>query len=80
VHVCTGAKEDVFVDCAETQHFIFFFQDNLLTGSSLQDTTAADLAFMLQEKDAEIESLQAALDQREKEKLAHQEELTELRR
>ena len=55
-------------------------QDNLLTGSSLQDTTAADLSFMLQEKDAEIESLQAALNQREKEKVAHQEELTELRR
>lgn len=55
-------------------------QDNLFAGSSLQGTTAADLSFMLQEKDAEIESLQAALDQREKEKVAHQEELTELRR
>lgn len=55
-------------------------QDNMFAGSSLQDTTAADLAFMLQEKDTEIESLQTSLDQREKEKLAHQEELTELRR
>lgn len=55
-------------------------QEKLFPGSSLQGSTAADLSFLLQEKDAEIESLQATLDQREAEKLAHQEELTELRR
>lgn len=52
----------------------------MLADSPLQDTAAADLAFLLQEKDEEIETLQATLDQREKEKLTHQEELTELRR
>lgn len=55
-------------------------QDKLAAGSSLQGSTAADLSFLLQEKDATIESLHATLDQREAEKLAHQEELTELRR
>lgn len=49
-------------------------------GAGLQGTTAADLSFLLQEKDTEIETLQGTLDQREKEKVAHQEELTELRR
>lgn len=48
--------------------------------SSLQDATEDDVSFLLQEKDAEIETLQATLDQREREKVAHQEELTELRR
>ncbi len=46
----------------------------------MQGSTATDLAFLVQERDAEIENLQATLDQREKEKITHQEELTELRR
>ena len=58
---------------------IVLTQDKLVSGS-LQGSTAADLSYLLQEKDATIESLQATLDQREEEKLTHQEELTELRR
>lgn len=58
---------------------MYIVQD-LYAGSSLQGSTATDLAFLVQERDAEIETLQATLDQREKEKVAHQEELTELRR
>ena len=40
----------------------------------------AALTELVHERDDEIESLQTALDDREKEKEAHQEELTELRR
>lgn len=43
-------------------------------------TESADLEYMLEEKENVILSLQATLDQRELEKQAHQEELTELRR
>lgn len=57
------------------KHFVV--QDTLVLDSG---TMAADFSFLLQEKDVEIETLQATLDQREQEKLAHQEELTELRR
>ena len=39
-----------------------------------------DLSQLVLERDEEIETLHVTLDQREKEKQAHQEELTELRR
>lgn len=66
---------NVFYRCT----LIVLSQDKLVSGS-LQGSTSTDLSFLLQERDATIESLQATLDQREEEKLTHQEELTELRR
>ncbi len=42
--------------------------------------TVESLTHLIHERDDEIESLQGALDDREMEKKAHQEELTELRR
>ncbi len=42
--------------------------------------TVESLTHVIHERDDEIESLQGALDDREMEKKAHQEELTELRR
>ena len=47
---------------------------------SLKGSTAANVSHLLQEKERMITSLNKTLEEKEKEKLAHQEELTELRR
>lgn len=48
--------------------------------SDLPGMTLEDLSALVMERDDEIGTLQTMLDQRESEKKAHQEELTELRR
>ena len=47
---------------------------------SLKGSTAANLSHLLQEKEKTIVTLQKTLEERDKEKKTHQEELTELRR
>lgn len=47
---------------------------------SLKGSTAANVSHLLQEKERVITSLHKTLEEKEKEKLAQTEELTELRR
>ena len=58
--------------------FILLSQDVALY--SLKGSTAANLSHLLQEKEKIISSLNKTLEEKEKDKLAQQEELAELRR